>query len=1244
MMALLSDLNKQQRLWDLARQEGVPLEGLPARCTERIVSPRLPSDSDIEKAQEILEQHLTSNTHRKPFLRTKSRLANYTFKNSTDALKEVVEQNGSAGIAEALIHLGGNLGSVRTAERATQQKTERSAFLLTATRNGNRDLVNLFAPRASQNSRNDALRLAVQARDLEIGQILLEHGADPNSCGELFQQACRRGDAHLVCLLLRAPASKPLLNPTITASLLDAVKSGSVETVSFLALSGADGSHGQAEALLEAIEWLQPRLVLAIVLGSLKPSRQLLDAAVDAAYRTTQAAARLKHILLETLLCAGGQGDGTAAVLVECVQNGETELVHLLVQHGTSVNFNNGQVVAVSVERGRLDFLRLLLANRSLAADNATTALSKIPLPLERNMRYEMLRILIDVGATGAPLHEELIRAVAEKDDRFINLLLLDQTSVDYRDGAALRNAVEEQQIDLVSRLISKNPSQDTLSKVFPSIRSCSAKLARLLLTKIFIQAGTMGRVVDAALRDAIRDQTNLRDKDLIEFLSKGGADANFNQGESLTFSVDNGDLEIVPTLLTNLADMSTISAQIPRAMKLHPPLLRRQMLDLLIEKLSPPTGHGLEQLHIALVDAIDETPVDVELLGLLLGKGRADVNYKKAKALRKAIKHTDISVVEYMFRPPDGFQPTTLRFETMRNALSTVIDLYPSHTQKLPKLKAVIRMGLQESTLSEALIWEIERHSVKADSGSWPSADVLEFLLDAGADVNTQSGKSVMLATEAAALPILKILLKEQPTSDVVDAALSRSIHLTKLDDQLSCSRALLEMGVTDQAINQALIEVSGRGDASRPATQQLLDFGGCPGYDNAASIKAATLARGSSTLRLLLEATKNARHRDSVAQIRIGINSSLILGAFSSDFDTCRLLLKYGASVDYGGSKAIKEVTQSGNVKLLRLLLSAKPSSDTLGICFGVIRDLNQDQRYPILELLLQAGMTGPSVDSYLTDLLKSSEVSAALVSLLIKFKASVHHENDQSMRSATLTQPYEIFSIICQAATKRSSFAYCFAEGMRDEIWRYHVGLQKLSLLLDKGACGEPVDDALVAAVAAYGKESNSIPFVDLLLHHNADVDYKHGLALKLACSNGDISLISKLLEKEPSGYVKFLSLSELLNSPNLLLQPEEATVNAIHAVVQSPGERPDLNSNQADHGSILRQSLVRRPEGAKILNTLIEYGAPVEGLPSLSDGDVNCVESSSLLFWALSKSDVEISTDCISLVIKAGGKSP
>ena len=192
----------RERLEELAVQYGVQLQGPPVPLHGLSSVPSFRADNEDSQATQIMERVKTTKMHHKPFLKTKSRILNYTFKNSTAALKEVIEQNGSAGVAEALLNLGGDIGSVRRESRLKQQDEERRSLLLTATRNRNGDLVKLLASRAEQPTKNAALLSALSARHLDMVKILLQYGADPNSCEHCFQAACSRGDAEVIGLLL----------------------------------------------------------------------------------------------------------------------------------------------------------------------------------------------------------------------------------------------------------------------------------------------------------------------------------------------------------------------------------------------------------------------------------------------------------------------------------------------------------------------------------------------------------------------------------------------------------------------------------------------------------------------------------------------------------------------------------------------------------------------------------------------------------------------------------------------------------------------------------------------------------------------------------------------------------------------------------------------------------------------------------------------------------------------------------
>ena len=796
--------------------------------------------------------------------------------------------------------------------------------------------------------------------------------------------------------------------------------------------SDPDSNHDEAAALRKSNELQNPGLLLAIMLGKQPPSQLLLDETLPMAYNLPSVSVR--NLIVEILLCAGAQGDKTAAVLVKCVQSQDRELLQLLLRHGCSINFDQGRAVSIAVERVDTETFDLLLRDSILENHNATKAFLKIHSVIDPKTRYHMMQKLIALGASGPALHKELIKAVKSSDMRLTQLLLIDHHSVEYRDGQVLRIAVQDENVDLLVQLLSKCPTTATMGAVLPLIQTCTTKTGRYLLTKAFLDAGVEQEAIDIALRDAVQDQSLLRDLSLIKLLSSTGGRADWNQGQSLASSVRQGDLEVVRTLLRGTLDATAVSAQVPLAMGLMPRSLRYQMLESLVGAISLGRGTAGMELQNALVQVVHETPLESELLELLLNTGRADLNYQNGEALRKAVMNLNHSTVASMLSFQDKPHYAKLKSETISNILSTTVDLSPDDNQKLRKLKSIADLTNDEGTLSDAIIWEVERHAPDATNGFDSTIAVLKVLFNKGAKVNAKDGKAVLLATDHAALPILKLLLEQNADREAIDAALFKALDINPPDNQLACSRALLNAGCSAPVIDRCLATAAARGSRSLSMTQLLLDFGASPGWDDGAAIKAATKSKDQATLKALLSRIGRERHQEHTQQRRNAISGSLILAVHMRNLSLCKLLLKYRASVHYGAGEAILGAVKLGEMPILSELLKYQPRKEMLTSCFDIAKSLEPEKKQVALGMILGAGMTGALVDDYLIELVESCNTPASLIALLIRSGASVHHQKHRSMRSATVGGSYEVFTMVIEAANQRLSFGYCFGEGMQ------------------------------------------------------------------------------------------------------------------------------------------------------------------------------------------------------------------
>jgi hypothetical protein len=88
------------------------------------------------------------------------------------------------------------------------------------------------------------------------------------------------------------------------------------------------------------------------------------------------------------------------------------------------------------------------------------------------------------------------------------------------------------------------------------------------------------------------------------------------------------------------------------------------------------------------------------------------------------------------------------------------------------------------------------------------------------------------------------------------------------------------------------------------------------------------------------------------------------------------------------------------------------------------------------------------------------------------------------------------------------------------MTNGFWETKPSFNTLELLLKNGAKGEAVNKALMLAITEINIEALAEPFLDLLLHWNADVNYNSGRVLQVAATQGNIKILPRLFTRNPT----------------------------------------------------------------------------------------------------------------------------
>jgi ankyrin repeat protein len=359
--------------------------------------------------------------------------------------------------------------------------------------------------------------------------------------------------------------------------------------------------------------------------------------------------------LAEGLLCAGADGDVVSAALVEACAKEFYEMVDLLISYGASVEFQDAAALRTAIARGQSSLVQLLLNEKTpLSPIYASEFIEHIPKTIAHEDRYAMLSVLLRKGAGGPPLDDALVDAVQAGDVESAKLLLTphfpggqtveshdngngprgmvyerhETASVDHRSGLALQIAVAKGHVPMVQQLLKGNALPETLVEVFPGVRDLPPA-ERYQMTECLLSAGLAGPCVSAALQEAIREEGPQRDERIIQLLLKFNADVNIDDGACILSAIAQGDADLLEILLKSGFDRRIAASAILEAMRVDDHPVRYRMISLLVEAAAG--RGGAETCAQALAMVLQDNPLDMDLLNLLLDRGKPDINHMEA-------------------------------------------------------------------------------------------------------------------------------------------------------------------------------------------------------------------------------------------------------------------------------------------------------------------------------------------------------------------------------------------------------------------------------------------------------------------------------------------------------------------------------------------------------------------------------------------------------------------------------------
>ncbi|PFH60436.1 hypothetical protein XA68_10950 [Ophiocordyceps unilateralis] len=1060
-MTTATTADRQRRLVQLCEHWGIaPLQAFPP-LPPATPPPSFRTPADDQLADDFLQRRAADTAHLRPKGVIRQAFSSAGLRKGKtwdpshvlDALTTWVANAGSPGVAEVLaaklvaagVHLVDTQrqkgSGILNKRHSLEPHDVRVRLLRLAVVAKNIQLAQVLLPYAEPAVLDACLPYAIRGGDTAMTELLLVQGASAAYSREgqdAFRQACTiHGHSQLVSLVLRSVRHpEPMWTST---AMCDAARAGCFDAVLLLSHSTADGNHNQAEALRSAVCSGRQDIALAIVIGNNPPQRPALNNALNTIQRDSSLEPVIKLKLVEILLCAGAGGVMVSQILETYYQAEFLEMATLLAEYGAAAEYDDGAVLKSAITRGQLalvtSFLRLPCA---ISPTLASACMSLIPKEASFELRHAILSLLLRQGATGAALDQMLIDAAKTGDVKSVDLLLTPffpavsprsstarrssspkkhaVAEVDYNSGEALRAALLRADLQMTRKILSRQPSQTTLAAVFPLTKQLDRE-DRCQMTELFLQSSLLpGPCLQAALVEAVNDQSPDRDLHLIKLLLKYDADVSFSHGTGLSSLIKEIDLELLDPLLQKVSP-KTAAAHLQDMIRVEDHLTRAHVAAML---LSAGADKDVDQVVETLLAVMSEDPVDLLLLDLLIQQGHADVNLSDGAIIKKAVANPSPEVLELVINQGE---PST---SSITRALRALMPL-PSTEDKARKLETLLNRSTRKQDVNSMLVHEVK--SVAQSSLESPSLSSLKHLLAAGADLNAHNAAALSHAVIGAKADVVRIMLdwRFPPAPTALGVALPHALRITESTKRLELTKALVQAGVLADEAGRALTFaisnfpkdlplISVLAASADPTDGEALALSASKEspeiMDVVLTSSASSTEARSSALGLVMAVQNNeVRGKMCRSLLAAGVSNdaasnALLFASRHADLELCHMLVARGAVKGSHGGQAVVEACRRGSAEVLSVLLEACPDDDEEMLKAGFqaateVGDLNK--RAIIFEQLLGQGLSGDLVDAQLQSAARYGQDGMGVLKVLLASGADPNYNNGDCVFSA-------------------------------------------------------------------------------------------------------------------------------------------------------------------------------------------------------------------------------------------------
>lgn len=508
-----------------------------------------------------------------------------------------------------------------------------------------------------------------------------------------------------------------------------------------------------------------------------------------------------------------------------------------------------------------------------------------------------------------------------------------------------------------------------------------------------------------------------------------------FALDSALPVAIRSGDMAIVEMLLQHGANASQTADGQDAFRQICITGGQADLVGLVLHSDGRPSQSWLSE---CMVDATRKGCLDTVLR---LSRSTADGNHREAAALKEAVAQCRVDIALAILtgsKPPTG-----------RGLDETFGGLFANHSilpnEKMALTQALLCAGASGDVVSAALVQacEIEFY------------EMVDLLMSYDASVEYQDAMVLRKAISKGQSALVSLLLTEKTSlSRTYASECVECIPKTMApEDRHALLTALLRKGACGPAIDDALIDVVKASDLE--STRLLLTP-----YFPGGGLQAGGHSPSNSPRGMVFD-----RHET--------------------------------ASVDHRGGEALRHAVISSNVPMVKQLLNAKPSPDTLAGVFSQIQDLPPLNKYQMAELFLATGITGPSVSTALQQAIEERppQRDERFISILLSYNADVNFNDGAGLFLAICQEDVPLLERLLKNRPSPQTAAAGILKAMTitDRSKRYRIA----SLLIGVGLGREGTSAVSEALVYVLQTKPLDVKLLDLLLERGkADVNFLDG----------------------------------------------------------------------------------------------------------------------------------------------------